>query len=123
MRITGTGEVPFKDFEPVLRTWAGERVILREMKGDNAKDFSAARKVLMNRKQNRGRWNSLDHVERWEKGQAADNFGAKLPEAYTWHHEGDVETMSLVPTFLHDHIPHFGGAGKARAGEKPEQYR
>lgn len=37
---------------------------------------------------------------------------------YTWHHCHDLKTMLLVPTYLHDYVPHTGGAALVRTGRK-----
>lgn len=62
------------------------------MKGENA-DFSAARSAM------------------------ADKLGVKdwkEPKGYTWHHHQDGITMELVPSALHNNVPHTGGASLAR---------
>ena len=117
IRHTGDGRVEFVDGEPVLAPYAEERVILSQMTGDDGPDFAAARQLLMERYP--GRWDSMAHVERWEKRGVADNLGNVLAEQHTWHHEPDVETMSLVPLALHGNVPHEGGASAARRGETP----
>jgi len=54
---------------------------------------------------------------------AVANKAAKLeetPRGYTWHHNEDMETMSLVPSDLHDAVEHSGGTAeyKHRHGVK-----
>jgi hypothetical protein len=39
----------------------------------------------------------------------------RTPEGYTWHHNQDGKTMQLVPTDLHDAVPHTGGAAILRS--------
>lgn len=117
VKVTGPKPITYVDGEPVLAPYAKEKTILSGMTGDNDIDFPMAREGLM--RQFKGRWKNVTHLERWEKGRVADNFGNKLTQQYTWHHEPDVETMSLVPTAMHSRIPHLGGAYKARAGMKP----
>lgn len=126
-RITHSEPVRYVRGEPVLRPYAARlegptgrvqpaQVILRSMTGHDGPDFAAARQALMARYP--GRWTSAAHVERWEAG-APDAWGQTLPERHTWHHEPDVETMTLVPTALHANLPHTGGASPARAGATP----
>jgi hypothetical protein len=119
LRITGDGRVEFVNGEPVFLPHATERVILTQMTGQDGGDFSAARRGLM--EQYPGRWRNITHVESWEGGGVADLWGNALPEQHTWHHEPDVETMSLVPTPLHGNVPHEGGASAARGGGTPER--
>jgi len=116
IRITNGGRVEFVDGEPVLRPYATEEVILSQMGGTDA-DFPAARRGLMD--QYPDRWRNVTHVEAWERGVEPDSWGNQLPEQHTWHHEPDVEGMSLVPTSLHESIPHEGGASAARGGARP----
>jgi hypothetical protein len=118
IRITEGGRVEFVDGEPVLKGYATEEVILADMKGADA-DFAAARRGLM--EQYPERWRNATHVEAWEKGLEPDLWGNELPEQHTWHHEPDVESMSLVPTALHENIPHIGGASPARGGARPQR--
>ena len=66
-----------------------------------------------------GRWRTLDHVEQWETGRAADSWGNTLKDRHTWHHEPDVETMTLVPTAVHQAAKHTGGASASAAGATP----
>ena len=120
--LTVRGEKPHgldiaKDAE--VRTHAAERVILQQMTGHDGPDFSAARRGLM--EQYPGRWRNITHIQQWEGGGVPDLWGNSLPEPHTWHHEPDVETMSLVPTALHANVPHEGGASAARGGRTPDQ--
>jgi hypothetical protein len=109
-RITGSKPIRYRNGEPVFDEWAKEHVILTRMTGTS--DLAAARSGLQ--RQYPGRWSSNAHVERWERGVEADNLGGRLDEPYTWHHEPDVETMSLVPRELNAGVPHLGGGAKAR---------
>jgi hypothetical protein len=116
-RITGGEPVEYVHGEPVLRPYAREQVVLARMTGFDSPDFAAARQGLM--RQHPGRWRNASHVEAWEHGGTPDLWGNSLGERYTWHHEPDVETMSLVPTALHSNLPHTGGASAARGGARP----
>jgi hypothetical protein len=119
VRITGGEPIRYVNSEPVLLPYAEERVLLRRMTGRNTPDFRAARDGLM--RQYPGRWRNVTHVEQWEGGGVNDLFGASLAEQHTWHHEPDVEWMTLVPTELHGNLPHAGGASAARAGGTPDR--
>jgi hypothetical protein len=116
-RITGGEPVDYVHGEPVLRPYAEEQVVLTAMTGGDTADFGAARRGLM--RQYPGRWRNVTHVEAWEHGGTPDLLGSSLAEQHTWHHEPDVETMSLVPTALHGNLPHTGGASAARGGARP----
>jgi hypothetical protein len=117
---TGGRPIEYRNGEPMLRDYAvvvdGQpaRVIIREMTGQNTPDFRAAREGMMAR--HPGRWDNITHVEAWESGARPDNLGGQLGEPHTWHHEGDLESMTLVPTELHGNLPHRGGASAARSG-------
>jgi A nuclease of the HNH/ENDO VII superfamily with conserved WHH len=116
-RITQGEPVEYVDGEPVLAPYAVEEVILTTMTGRNTPDFRGARDGLM--RQYPGRWRNVTHVEAWEGGGVPDSWGNALAEPHTWHHEPDVESMSLVPTALHGNLPHEGGASAARRGLTP----
>jgi hypothetical protein len=132
VRLTGGEPIQYVNHDPVLQPYAlktVDPVILGGMTGHNDIDFKEARTELMRREPDR--WNSLNHVEQWEKGLKPDNDGGRLsytdsegkerPEPYTWHHEPDRETMILVPTMLHGNLPHTGGASPARSGIGPDR--
>lgn len=107
-QITQGEPIPFINGEPSLVNWAEEGVILGNMTGIDAADFAAADRALM--RQYPGRWPNQTAVERWRSS-------ARL----TWHHEPDLETMTLVPMALHGNLPHLGGASMARRGMRPER--
>lgn len=89
----------YPDFSPyALQARAADgspvpaRVEIR-MTGENGPDFGAARQAM------------------------ADKLGLpkfKEPAGYTWHHNPDGVTMELIPSELHNNIPHSGGATLAR---------
>ncbi len=41
-----------------------------------------------------------------------DNY--REPEGWTWHHKEDGTTMELVPSDLHNNVPHSGGVSVAK---------
>ncbi|MEP4891498.1 MAG: DUF4157 domain-containing protein [Aliiglaciecola sp.] len=106
--ITGFSAVPYRNGEPVLTQWAQEQVILNRMTGINDSDFAAADRGLL--RQYPGRWRNQTAVASW-----------RIEQQLTWHHEPDLETMSLVPRALHGNVPHLGGASMARAGQQVER--
>lgn len=61
--------------------------------GDRNADFIAAREAM---------------AEKLGK----DKF--KEPEGWTWHHKEDGSTMELIPSDLHNNVPHSGGVSVAR---------
>lgn len=64
--------------------------------GDRSKDFSEARKVMAER-------------------MGVDSFHEDdLPGNWTWHHKEDGTTMELVPSELHNNVPHSGGVSMAK---------
>jgi len=74
----------------VLTPYAKETVHLEGLEGDSGVDFS----------------------------RANAEFGrTHTPEGFTWHHVEDGKTLELVPTPLHEAVPHTGSAGALRAGE------
>jgi hypothetical protein len=38
----------------------------------------------------------------------------KRPKGWTWHHTEDGTTMQLVPSNLHNNVPHSGGVSLAK---------
>jgi A nuclease of the HNH/ENDO VII superfamily with conserved WHH len=41
--------------------------------------------------------------------QKAEKLGKdkfKEPEGWTWHHKEDASTMELIPSELHNNVPH-----------------
>src|SRR5207248_520558 len=105
-RVTHEQPIEFVNGVANFRPWARERVILGRMTGIDHLDFGAADRGLM--RQHPGRWRNQTEVASWRSS-----------ESLTWHHEPDLETMTLVPTALHANVPHIGGASPARAGQRP----
>lgn len=105
--ITNYQAVPYRNGEPVLTAWAHEQVILTRMTGVDKVDFAAADRGLL--RQHPGRWRNKTEVNEWRR-----------KNQLTWHHEPDLETMSLVPRALHGNVPHLGGASMTRAGQEVE---
>jgi hypothetical protein len=101
--VTGGKPIPFKDGYPDFSDYthqlsdaAGNKIPARvdiPMTGDNGIDFPAARKAMAERL----------GVEKFNE-----------PRGYTWHHHQDGVTMDLIPSALHNNVPHSGGASLAR---------
>lgn len=117
IRITHGEPIEYVNGEPVLTPYAEEQVVIRGMTGDGRRDFANARRRMMELFP--GRWNDVTHVEQWETLGVSDLWGNALAERHTWHHEPDVEGMTLVPTALHANLPHSGGASLGRRGVDP----
>jgi len=98
--ITGNRPVPFKRGLPELGRWAKESYKLDDLTGQpsDAKkvDGAIARKYGLT---------SRKAVKDWLTAQRLSR-----------HHAHDGATMELVPSDLHDKIPHFGGASGLRYG-------
>lgn len=101
--VTKGEPIRFKDGYPDFSPYAYEakaadgslvpaRVEIK-MTGENGSDFGAARSAMADK-------------------LGVDKF--KEPPGYTWHHNQDGVTMELVPSELHNNIPHSGGASLAR---------
>ncbi|EPX65241.1 putative Rhs-family protein [Cystobacter fuscus DSM 2262] len=101
--VTGGKPIPFEkgypdfsDYTHQLTDAAGNKLPARveiPMKGDNGVDFPAARQAMAERL----------GVEKFNE-----------PRGYTWHHHPDGVTMELIPSSLHNNVPHSGGAALAR---------
>jgi filamentous hemagglutinin len=107
-RVTNYEPIEFVGGEPVFLPWARERAIIPDMTGIDHIDFAVADRSLL--RQYPGRWPNQTAVAEWRSANGL-----------TWHHEPNLETMTLVPTELHGNVPHVGGASAARAGARPER--
>ncbi len=89
------GYPDFPEYSAKLKNADGKLVpgkVEIPMKGENT-DFDAARSAM------------------------AEKLGVakfKEPKGYTWHHHHDGTTMELIPSALHNNVPHTGGARLAR---------
>ena len=115
VRATGGEGILYVDNEPVMSPFAVEQAVLPGF-DTRSRDFSAARRELM--RQYPGRWRNITHVEAWETQLVPDLQGNSLPERQTWHHEPDGTTISLVPTAMHDNVPHAGGIANTNNGTR-----
>jgi A nuclease of the HNH/ENDO VII superfamily with conserved WHH len=100
--VLGDKKLQFKDGYPDFTPYAhkvevdGKLVPARveiEMQGVNGPDFKAANEAM------------------------AKKLGVKdydAPDGFTWHHNQDGVTMELIPSELHNNVPHSGGASLAR---------
>ena len=103
--VTGGKPVKFKDGYPDYSDYTykakgadGRPVdasveIKLDPNGNREKDFAEARKAMAEK-----------------LGQ--DKF--KEPKGWTWHHTEDGTTMELVPSKLHNNVPHSGGVSLAK---------
>lgn len=81
-KITGGKPIRFKDGYPDFSAYSNKDVKIN-MTGDDYWDFKRANE------------------------KAGFN---ETPEGFTWHHHQDGETMQLIPSELHNNVPHTGGA-------------
>lgn len=101
--VLGDKKLQFKDGYPDFSPYAhkvempdGSLVPARveiEMKGVNGPDFKAANEAMA-------------------KKLGVNAYDA--PDGFTWHHNQDGVTMELIPSELHNNVPHSGGASLAR---------
>ncbi|CAM2064450.1 HNH endonuclease [Sulfidibacter corallicola] len=88
LAVTGGEPIPYKDGYPDFSKWSKESVPI-EMTGDNTLDFAQA------------------------------NMAADFPDTtgHTWHHHQDGTTMQLIPSDLHNNMPHSGGASAVNVAD------
>lgn len=103
--VTGGKPVKFKEGNPDFSEYTykakgadgstvdGSVQIELSRTGDRNADFQAAREAM---------------AEKLGK----ENF--REPDGWTWHHKEDGTTMELVPSDLHNNVPHSGGVSVAR---------
>ncbi len=103
IRATGDGSVQFRNGYPVFDRVGEVRFKKGELTGlDSDFGLADARYAA----QLGGNW-TPQMVKAFRQGEIN---GTK----YTWHHHQNKRYMQLVPTDLHDNIPHIGGASKLR---------
>jgi hypothetical protein len=98
-QVTHGQPIQFKDGFPDFEPWTKEHVRMT-ITGDDSTDFALADDILAKR---RGFPNKT----------AYKNYRSR--EKLTWHHKEGANEMILVPTPLHENVPHIGGASEAKA--------
>ncbi len=107
-----TDTITFKDgIYPDFTPFAESEVKIDDFTTDRRKNFmqadtKQAEQWNIEGKDGRTDWNP-DDVSQWRK----DNN-------YTWHECEDCETLQLVPTEIHNNIPHEGGISVAKKMDK-----
>jgi hypothetical protein len=115
--ITGNKPIKFEDGYPDLQPYEQGRVGTAEMsehpswkgglQGNSIGDFASADYAFA--KQQGGDFLNADGspcIARVAEYRDANDL--------TWHHHQDMATMQLVPTDLHNNVPHSGGASLIR---------
>ena len=85
--------IEYKDGESDFSSIAKETVEIDDFTDSRAKNFDQADEKLAEI------WNkSPEEIEKWRK-----------ENNYTWHECSDCKTMQLVPSEVHNNMPHSGG--------------
>lgn len=102
--VTGGKPVQFKDGYPDFSEYT------YKAEGLDGKSISGEVEVQLSETGNRSADIKLANGAMAKK-LGLDKF--KEPEGYTWHHTEDGTTMQLVPSNLHNNVPHSGGVSLA----------
>lgn len=102
-----TDRIPFKNGEPDFSAFSRDTVEIDDFTDSRPDNFAQADKALAERYNNelrdgRNNWSSAD-IENMRKEQNL-----------TWHERSDMKTMDLVPSEIHNNIPHSGGISAAK---------
>jgi A nuclease of the HNH/ENDO VII superfamily with conserved WHH len=98
--VTGGQPIPFRDGYPDFSQWSEGTFIFDNLTGQNS-DFGMVYDAVANE------YGLANRTE-------AQNFLREL--GLTPHHVEDGRTIQLIPTALHNNIPHIGGASHLRNG-------
>ena len=98
MRITGGEGIPFKDGLPNFDKWSQGEFEIENLTGTK-KDFNLVHQHL----KDIGELNSKAEAKRFLK-----------ENGLTAHHHPNMKTIQLIPSDLHNNVPHEGGASKLR---------
>ncbi len=103
----GVENIPFKDGHPVFDEICQEEVKIDNFSTERNKNFSQADKILAEK------WNQeeKDGKNDWK---ASDIKNYRKENRLTWHEKEDMQTLQLVPSEIHNNIPHKGGIAKAK---------
>lgn len=104
--------IPFKDGYPDFSEVAVGEVEIDDFGTDRQKNFDQADEKLAEQWTKEGKdgkeWTAED-VKQWRK-----------ENNHTWHECEDCKTMQLVPTEVHNNVPHEGGISKAKQQESQQ---
>lgn len=94
--------IEYKDGKPDFSPIAKNTVEIDDFTENRAKNFEQADEKLA--KQSPEKWKSAEDVENWRK-----------ENNYTWHECSDCKTMQLVPSEVHNNMPHSGGISEYKS--------
>ena len=92
--------VEFQDGEPNFTEASLATVEIDDFTEDRSDNFDQADEELS---------------EQWDC-EPGDVAAFRKSDKYTWHECKDCETMEMVPSELHNNIPHRGGVARAKEG-------
>lgn len=104
-KVTGGKPVQWKDGNPDFSDYT------LKARGADGKVVDASVEIKLDPTGNR----EADFIE--ARKQMAERLGTeryKEPNGWTWHHKEDGTTMELVPSGLHNNVPHSGGVSVAK---------
>jgi hypothetical protein len=103
--VTGGKPIQFKEGYPDYTEYR------YKAKGPDGKPVDGAVEIKLDPTGNRDKDFAAANQAMAEK-LGVDKF--KEPDGYTWHHKEDGTTMELVPSDLHNNVPHSGGVSLAK---------
>lgn len=96
----GIDYIPFKEGEPDFNRFSKGSVEINSFSSNRTDNFDKADIEFAKQKG----W-SPEEVELWRK-----------ENRYTWHECKDMKTMQMVPSEVHNNIPHRGGISEVKKG-------
>lgn len=103
----GIDGIPFKDGEPDFSEISDATVEIDDFSDSRAKNFAQADEKCAEQ------WNkeAKDGRTDWTSDDVAEY---RSENKLTWHERSDMKTMDLVPSEVHNNIPHSGGISEAK---------
>lgn len=105
----GIDGVKFKDGEPDFSEVAKATVEIDDFTGNRFENFAQADSRLAEKWNAEGRDGRTDWTAR-------DVAAYRKENSLTWHERSDMKTMDLVPSEVHNNIPHAGGISAWKQG-------
>ena len=105
----GIDGVKFKDGEPDFSEVAEATVEIDDFTGNRFENFAQADSRLAEKWNAEGRDGRTDWTAR-------DVAAYRKENSLTWHERSDMKTMDLVPSEVHNNIPHAGGISAWKQG-------
>ena len=94
----GIDGIVFKDGYPDFSVVSESAVSIDDFTADRYKNFKQA-----------------DEIEAKKRGcDPSDIKSLRESKGYTWHEKSDCRTMELVPSIVHNNIPHSGGVSEIK---------